>query len=264
MGLFSNKKADLSGVIKMVTDEIAVSEKKIAKLDRRAAAARQKLEELARERKALVMRAYADDDSTALPEIHKNTNESILTEMELSNVKAASEEEAATLARRNAELARLEADAEADADRDWLRRANKSSVAAAERFERAVQSLFNVFDQILEEGKNRDEVLVKLKLRDASAFKFQYDDLGAAFGFLLRQVRIHYGVAPIDYSNYSSSFTAFIVNRCETFVKELAARDAAPESRSGTDDDDALNSGIMIPPGPGAGDDGSAAPAMPV
>jgi hypothetical protein len=262
MGLFSSRKADSSGVIKMVMDEIAVSEKKIAKLDRRAAAARQKLEDLARERKSLVVRAYANDDSTALPEIHQNTNESLLTEMELSNVKAALEEETATLVRTRAELARLEADAEADADRDWFRRANKSSIAAAERFERAVQSLFTVFDQILEEGKNRDEILVKLKLRDASAFKFQYDDLGAAFGFLLRQVRIHYGVVPVDYSNSFSSFTAFIVNRCETFVKELAAREAAPKNSPGTDDDDPLNSGVMIPPDPGAGDDGSAAPAM--
>jgi hypothetical protein len=129
-------------------------------------------------------------------------------------------------------------EAEADADRDRFHKGSKSIIATAERFEPAAQSLFTVLDEILEQGKNSDEVLPRLKLRDADAFKLQHDNLAAALGYLLRQARLRYGVTPIDYSSHARSFAEFILLRYDALRRDLEARNTSQKESSEVIDDD--------------------------
>jgi hypothetical protein len=231
MGLFPSKKAARSTAIGHVKQEIVVSENAIGRLNRRKAASQQ-LEELGREKRALLVRAYANDDPSALAEIQKIAAKSREIEVELSNVQGALEEETARLAGLRVELSDLEDAADIEADRARFHQGCRSNVATAESLEAAVQALFTVLDKVQDGGKHSDEVLAKLGLRNADSFKFQYDHLAAAFGYFLRDFRHRYGVNAIDYSGHARSFAEYMQSQCDIFTRELEKRDASRQEAS--------------------------------
>jgi hypothetical protein len=156
--------------------------------------------------------------------------------------------------------------AEAQSARNDFKVASKASIAAARRFDQALEDLFTVVDAVRDTATARQDALVKLGVRENDwRNTIQTNNVEAIGGLLGRKFRDRYQIWPVDYLSMMGlkTFTEFIESQGQALQVDIDVHEGAPSQRCATSEaiEDVDGSGNdRSEPG---GDEGSGAPAFP-